>query len=38
MLLSDRIPQKQFKKGTSVVDPKSPDFQWVLPNSASGKF
>ena len=27
MLLSDCIPQQQFKGGTSVVDPKSPDFK-----------
>ena len=35
MLSSDCIPQQRFKGGTSVVDPKSPDFQWELPNSAS---
>ena len=38
ILSSDCIPQQQFKKGTSVVDPKSPDFQWALPNSASKFF
>ena len=35
MLSSNCITQQQFKGGTSVVDPKSPDFQWELPNSAS---
>ena len=35
MLSSNCIPQQQFKGGTSVGDPKSPDFQWTLPNSAS---
>ena len=35
LLSSNCIPQEQFKGGTSVVDPKSPDFQWTLPNSAS---
>ena len=35
LLSSDCIPQQQFKRGISVVDPKSPDFQWALPNSSS---
>ena len=26
--------KEQFQEGNSVVDPKSPYFQWVLPNSA----
>ena len=38
MLSSNCITQQQFKGGTSVVDPKSPDFQWALPNSASKIF
>ena len=29
---------KEFKEGNSVVDPKSPYFQWVLPNSAWKSF
>ena len=38
VLSSKCISQQQFKGGTSVVDPKSPDFQWVLPNSVSKFF
>ena len=38
MLSSNCIPQQQFKGGTSVADPKSPDFQWTLPNSVSKLF
>ena len=34
MLSSGCIPQKEFRGGTSVVDPKSPDFQLALANSA----
>ena len=30
MLSSNCIPQQQFKGGTSWVDPKFPDFQWVF--------
>ena len=32
------IPQQQFRGGTSVLDPKSSDFQWVLTNSSSKNF
>ena len=32
------ILQQQFKKGAIVVDPKSPEFEWVLPTSASKFF
>ena len=36
VLLSDYIiPQQQFRGGTSVLDPKSSDFQWVLTDSSS---
>ena len=38
ILSSDCIPQQQFQGGTSMVNPKSPDFQWALPNSASTFF
>ena len=38
MLSSNCIIQQKFKGGTSVVDSKSPDFQWALPNSASKFF
>ena len=38
MLSSICITQQQFKGGTSMVDPKSSDFQWALPNSASNFF
>ena len=38
MLSRNCITQPQFKGGTSVVDPKSPDFQSALPNSASNIF
>ena len=38
MLSSNCIPQQQFKGRTSVVDPKTPDFQWALPNSTSKFF
>ena len=35
MLSSNCITQQQFKGENSVVDPKSSDFQWELPNSAA---
>ena len=35
MISSNCIPQQQFKEGTVVVDPKSPDFQGMLSFSAS---
>ena len=38
MLSNNCIPQQQFQTETSAVDPKSPDFQWALPNSASKTF
>ena len=38
VLSSDCILQQQFQGGTSMVNPKSPDFQWALPNSASTFF
>ena len=38
MLSSGCIPQQEFRGGTSVVDPKSPDFQLALPDSASKCF
>ena len=38
MLSSNCIPLQQFNGGTSVVDLKSPDFQWLSPNSASKFF
>ena len=39
VLLSDYIiPQQQFRGGTSVLDPKSSDFQWVLTDSSSKIF
>ena len=38
LLSNNCIRQQEFKGGTSVVDPKSPDFQWALPNSASTFF
>ena len=38
MLSTDRISQQQFKSRTSVVDPKFPDMQRALSNSASKVF
>ena len=38
VLSSNCIPRQQFKGGTSMIDPKSPDFQWTLPNSACQGF
>ena len=37
VLWSNCIPHQQFKGGISVVDPKSPDFQWAFPNSKKGR-
>ena len=37
-LSSNCIPLQQFKGRTSVMDPKSPDFQWVLSYSVSKYF
>ena len=38
VLWSSCIPHQQFKGGISVVDPKSPHFQWAFPNSDSKVF
>ena len=38
LLSSGRFPQRKFKGEPSMADTKSPEFQWVLPNSTSKIF